>query len=256
MEIYTEGDTNTYGQLYCASGGLLDSDNNSNGNGNFKITAHLEEMKRYYIAVSHNSSTGYGDYTLRFKFVKDYFEIPSGYASSALKEIIGWWNDSYTSHPDWSTNNTSVKYRMYMNKESAKDWDDYYIENKSIGQALREAIQSTIEDEMRNVLNSSGFSVSSSSNIAMDLVVNFIVALLTPYLQKAMFKSERNKMTSADLLAAELYTIRYAVEGSLFEYTYEDTYDFYITNSNYLYGAEFHRGKWERLPFNHSNIQY
>ena len=71
MEIYTEGDTDTYGQLYCASGGLLDSDNNSNGNGNFKITAHLEAMKRYYIAVSHNSSTGYGDYTLRFKFVKD-----------------------------------------------------------------------------------------------------------------------------------------------------------------------------------------
>ena len=71
MGICTEGDTNTYGQLYCASGGLLDSDNNSNGNGNFKITAHLEAMKRYYIAVSHNSSTGYGDYTLRFKFVKD-----------------------------------------------------------------------------------------------------------------------------------------------------------------------------------------
>lgn len=71
MEIYTEGDTNTYGQLYRAPGGLLDSDNNSNGNGNFKITAHLEAMKRYYIAVSHNSSTGYGNYTLRFKFIKD-----------------------------------------------------------------------------------------------------------------------------------------------------------------------------------------
>ena len=89
MEIYTEGDTDTYGQLYCAPGGLLDSDNNSNGNGNFKITAHLEAMKRYYIAVSRNSSTGYGNYTLRFKFAKDMLPAYSNPKGAVLI------NDSY-----------------------------------------------------------------------------------------------------------------------------------------------------------------
>ena len=46
-------------------------DDNGNGNGNFKITAHLKAMQFYYIAVSH-STGGYGDYTLKFKFLKDY----------------------------------------------------------------------------------------------------------------------------------------------------------------------------------------
>ena len=116
MEIYTEGDTNTYGQLYCTSGGLLDSDADSNGNGNFKITAHLEGMKRYYIAVSHNSATGYGDYTLRFKFVKDMMPVDSNPKGAV------WINDSY----DKDEVDRSIQKIIYMEKKESILWGNSF----------------------------------------------------------------------------------------------------------------------------------
>ena len=121
MEIYTEGDTNTYGQLYCASGGLLDSDNNSNGNGNFKIIAHLEAMKRYYIAVSHNSSTGYGDYTLRFKFVKDYCDqlVDEQY------RVMFWYADNQDEYPEMG--NSITRSKVFVSNRAKAEFEDRII---------------------------------------------------------------------------------------------------------------------------------
>ena len=148
MEIYTEGDTDTYGQLYCASGGLLDSDNNSNGNGNFKITAHLEAMKRYYIAVSHNSSTGYGDYALRFKFVKDM--LP---AYSNPKGAV-WINDSY----DKDELELSVQKIVYIDNQDSILWG-YKLQQLTFINTIKIKAQQSI-DELIEELILHGFSTS------------------------------------------------------------------------------------------------
>ena len=141
MEIYTEGDTNTYGQLYRAPGGLLDSDNNSNGNGNFKITVHLEAMKRYYIAVSHNSSTGYGDYTLRFKFIKDM--LP---AYSNPKGAV-WINDSY----DKDELELSVQKIVYIDNQDSILWG-YKLQQSTFINTIkikaRQSIDELIEESI------------------------------------------------------------------------------------------------------------
>lgn len=121
MEIYTEGDTNTYGQLYCSTGALLDSDTDSNGNGNFKITAHLEGMKRYYIAVSHNSSTGYGDYTLRFKFVKDYCDqlVDEQY------RVMFWYADNQDEYPEMG--NSITRSKVFVSNRAKAEFEDRII---------------------------------------------------------------------------------------------------------------------------------
>lgn len=148
MEIYTEGDTNTYGQLYRAPGGLLDYDNNSNGNGNFKITAHLEAMKRYYIAVSHNSSTGYGNYTLRFKFVKDM--LP---AYSNPKGAV-WINDSY----DKDEVELSVQKIVYIDNQDSILWG-YKLQQSTFINTIKIKARQSI-DELIEELILHGFSTS------------------------------------------------------------------------------------------------
>ena len=141
MGIYTEGDTDTYGQLYCASGGLLDSDNNSNGNGNFKITAHLEAMKRYYIAVSHNSSTGYGDYALRFKFVKDM--LP---AYSNPKGAV-WINDSY----DKDELELSVQKIVYIDNQDSILWG-YKLQQSTFINTIKIKAQQSIDELIEELI--------------------------------------------------------------------------------------------------------
>lgn len=157
MEIYTEGDTNTYGQLYCSTGALLDSDTDSNGNGNFKITAHLEGMKRYYIAVSHNSSTGYGEYTLRFKFVKDYMEKPNLGSSTSpnytnLRTYINWIPEYNGSSMTYITGYVGVSPvfetktiigRTWMNWSTAEHWNLHVVDNT---EENSNSIRSTLVD--------------------------------------------------------------------------------------------------------------
>ena len=147
MEIYTEGDTNTYGQLYCTTGALLDSDDESNGNGNFKITAHLEGGKRYYIAVSHNSFTGYGDYTLRFKFISDWMNAVSGQYNIAL------WKNTDT------PNATSSEYveisRVFVTEDSASEYYAVIVEDlpshkPSIGTAIESGVRNQLWSALRD----------------------------------------------------------------------------------------------------------
>ena len=159
MEIYTEGDTDTYGRLYCASGGLLYSDNNSNGNGNFKITAHLEAMKRYYIAVSHNSSTGYGDYTLRFKFVRDWMNAVSGQYNIAL------WKNTDT------PNATSTDYveisRAFVTADAASEYYAVIVEDlPSHKPSIGAAIESGVHNELWSALRDSILDLLSKRQIS------------------------------------------------------------------------------------------
>jgi len=149
MEIYTEGNTNTYGELYCASGGLLDSDNNSNGNGNFKITAHLEAMKKYYIAVSHNSSTGYGNYTLRFKFVKNWM-----YAVTGQYNIVLWKN---TDTPNATSSDYVEISRVFVTSDAASEYYAVIVEDlpsykPSIGNAIESGIRSELWSALRDCI--------------------------------------------------------------------------------------------------------
>lgn len=170
MEIYTEGDTNTYGQLYCASGGLLDSDNDSNGNGNFKITAHLETMKRYYIAVSHDSATGYGDYTLRFKFVKDYGEKANVISAT-------WYNDTYDPLPYDLINDDNIRCKIWLNHGAAYKWYYDVITNEVSQSKLSEFVQDFNESLFVDYLVSklpfnSNYIVSIGTSILLGMLIS------------------------------------------------------------------------------------
>lgn len=247
MEIYTEGDTNTYGKLFCVEGDVLDSDDNSNGNGNFKITAHLEKMKRYYIAVSHNSPTGYGEYTLRFKFVKDCFFLPSDYYSAGVKPILAWYNNSYTNTPSFGEMFYSIKYHMYMNKASALLWRDKFLQNKSLADALMSSIEENLLDETVELLAEEGIQSISMTDVLVDIVVDCIIKLLTPYIDRAFFNEAYENMHQLELLDILYSTVcivdRDPQEGEL-SYTYMDTYNFNTTNGYYVYGEPSFRGTW------------
>lgn len=247
MEIYTEGDTNTYGQLYCASGGLLDSDADSNGNGNFKITAHLEGMKRYYIAVSHNSSTGYGDYTLRFKFVRDFYKLPNDYYSETKKPIIAWFNDEYTPYPTHADNLVSTKYYMYTNKATALLWRDEYIEMPTFRDALLAALNA-LPSETENALYSMGISYYSFSDIIGEMIAEVLLAFIEPYIQRTFFNATYSKMTNSDLMKMLLFTAR-EVTDVAFVYEYNDyrKCEIYNETNDYVYGANGKRGKWSEI---------
>lgn len=235
MEIYTEGDTNTYGQLYCASGGLLDSDNNSNGNGNFKITAHLEGMKRYYIAVSHNSSTGYGDYTLRFKFVKDM--LP---AYSNPKGAV-WINDSY----DKDELELSVQKIVYMDNQDSALWGNKLQQSNFIN-AIKTKAQQSI-DELIEELILQGFSTSFSYNMAGYIID--ILEILQPYLNLWEFNLAYDAYVNSGYLGfviAQCWTLKRMIAPPipLYEYIEQQTYAHY-NNDNYMYGYPYARGHFQ-----------
>lgn len=247
MEIYTEGDTNTYGQLYCASGGLLDSDNNSNGNGNFKITAHLEAMKRYYIAVSRGSSTGSGDYTLRCKFVKDYCSISNDYYSNQKKPIIAWYNNSYLENPP-PPEYYSIKYHMFMNKRSALLWRDNFLTNESLATALQEAIENNMPSNIDLILHNSGLETIDAGSTFISIIAECIMILITPYIDRAIFNEEYEDMNVSELMDIT-YGTTYVIDTPSFGNTlpsgrYVSAYMYDTITSNFVYGEPYFRGEW------------
>ncbi len=234
MEIYTEGDTNTYGQLYCASGGLLDSDTNGNGNGNFKITAHLEGMKWYYIAVSHNSSDGYGDYTLRFKFVKDM--LPAHISPNGAT----WINDSY----DKDVTELSVQQFVYMNNEDSIRWGIKLQQSTFI-----ETIKTLASQDVNRLIEElilQGFSTTFAYNMA-GLIVN-ILEILQPSLHLAEFYSVYSEYQDSGYMGfvlAQCWTQK-VWSGVLFIYNYEEMQAYaHHGNSSYMYGYPYARGHFE-----------
>ena len=235
MEIYTEGDTNTYGQLYCESGGLLDSDDNSNGNGNFKITAHLEAMKRYYIAVSHTSSTGYGDYTLRFKFVKDM--LPS---HTNPKGAV-WINDNY----DRDNAELSVRKIVYMDNQDSILWGQKLQQSTFINTIKIKAQQSI--DALIEELLLQEFSAPFAYNMASFILD--IWEILQPYLELAEFDSAYNSYVSSGYLGfviTQSWTMKRIVILPIpkCEYIEQLTYAHH-NNDNYMYGYPYVRGYFQ-----------
>ncbi len=235
MEIYTEGDTNTYGQLYCASGGLLDSDNNSNGNGNFKITAHLEAMKRYYIAVSHNSSTGYGDYTLRFKFVKDYCDqlVDEQY------RVMFWYADNQDEYPEMG--NSITRSKVFVSNRAKAEFEDRIIldeYNQKIG--LRAVLDNgsfqDIFNYLLDYLISSipliGSSLSFAFNVG-SIMYDFMSSLdLTFYREKKHAIENTNQY-----IIGEHYWFTDYPNGMA-----TGSYNTYSIGSGAYYGKEYQRG--------------
>ncbi len=65
--IYTSGSLDTVGYLYDANGTLLASNDDSNGNRNFKITRQLTTGSRYYVKVK-AFANNIGDYELRVDY--------------------------------------------------------------------------------------------------------------------------------------------------------------------------------------------
>jgi|GEM_PF-2766208 len=62
--IISSGNTDMFGGLYNASGTLISSDDNSNGSGQFKITASLQKDQNYYIKVNEAGTNATGAYKL------------------------------------------------------------------------------------------------------------------------------------------------------------------------------------------------
>ncbi len=273
MEIYTEGDTNTYGQLYCASGGLLDSDNNSNGNGNFKITTHLEAMKRYYIAVSHNSSTGYGDYTLRFKFVRDYMEKPNLGSSSNpnytnLRTYINWipeYNGSSTTYitgfigtlPIYETK--TIIGRTWMNWSTAEHWNLHVVDNteensNSIRSTLADYAAESIATSALTKVFCSVFKLVGLKAAVAGVVLGGIVSLFSSAIDTNSSNSETQKfqeyardITNDNSKWIMSEGINYKYNNNVYLYdpmhlegTNNTTYE--MDYNNYFYGYQGMRG--------------
>lgn len=234
MEIYTEGDTDTYGRLYNASEELIDSDNDSNGNGNFKITAHLEAMKRYYIAVSHNSANGYGDYTLRFKFIKDY----SDQFVNEQYRVMYWFADNQ-GYPELYL--SAARSRAFVSDLAKAEFEDRIIlaeNNEKSG--LRAVLDSGIYQDILDYLLDNFVSLISEVASSLILVLGLGFAMYDFMHSLDVFFYRRHKSaientdkyiigehclnTSPDYLGLPTFTNRYFV------------------GSGTYYGSEYERG--------------
>ena len=244
MEIYTEGDTDTYGQLYCESGSLLDADNDSNGNGNFKITAHLEGMKWYYIAVSHNSATGYGDYTLRFKFVKDYGN-KTGVVSAT------WHNDMYDPLPYDLIAEDNIRCKIWLNQSAAYKWYYDVVENTTVQSKLSEFIQDFNESLIIDYLVSKlPFNANYIQKIGVSVLLGMLITACNPPDAKEQFVDAYMRIDPANSAVAyvcgtmatlvDYYPIILTpIDGS--EY---DIMGYEYDASEYFYGLPYYRGNF------------
>ncbi len=244
MEIYTEGDTDTYGQLYCESGSLLDADDDSNGNGNFKITAHLEGMKRYYIAVSHYSATGYGDYTLRFKFVKDYGN-KTGVVSAT------WHNDMYDPLPYDLIAEDNIRCKIWLNQSAAYKWYYDVVENTTVQSKLSEFIQDFNESLIIDYLVSKlPFNANYIQKIGVSVLLGMLITACNPPDAKEQFVDAYMRIDPANSAVAyvcgtmatlvDYYPIILTpINGS--EY---DIMGYEYDASEYFYGLPYYRGNF------------
>lgn len=245
MEIYTEGGTDTYGSLYCAEeGGLLCCDNNSNGNGNFKITAHLQAMKRYYIAVTHNSPTGYGNYTLRFKFIKDYGD-KLGVISAT------WYNDTYDPFVHNYVIEDNIRCKIWLNQGAAYNWYYDVVTNRTSQSKLSEFTQSLNESLIIDYLVSKlPFSSNYILSIGASVLLGMLIEKGNPNASKQQFLDaymniDPNNSTMSYVCGTAITDVQFIpvvlqpIEGTeydLMKYEYDD--------AEYFYGVEYCRGQF------------
>ncbi len=237
MEIYTEGDTDTYGQLYCGSGGLLDSDNNSNGNGNFKITAHLEAMKRYYIAVSHNSSTGFGDYTLRFRFVKDY----CNQVVDEQYRVMYWYADNQDEYPEMGKSIT--RSMVYVSNRAKAEFEDRVILDEYNQKTGLKAVldNGTFQDVFSYLLDSLISSIPLvGSSLSYAFNVGSIIYDFMSSLDLAFYREKKHAIENTNqYIIGEHYWFTDYPTGMA-----TGSYNTYSTGSGTYYGKEYQRGEF------------
>lgn len=245
MEIYTEGDTDTYGQLYCESGSLLDADDDSNGNGNFKITAHLEAMKWYYIAVRHNSPTGYGDYTLRFKFVKDYCTqlVDDQY------RVMYWHADNQDEYPEMG--NAITRSKVYISNKAKFEFEIRVIEDRfNYKTGLRNVLNNgTTQDVLSFLLDTLiasipvfGDILSSAFNVG-SIIYDFMSSADLYYYQQKTLEIENTNQ----YIIGEHYWFTDYWGGKL-----TGNYNSYSTGEGTYYGPEYQRGEFVETLLKHS----
>ena len=133
MEIYTEGEADTFGRLYDSCGTCLESNDNGNGNHHFKIRRHFSKGATYYISVERDSSGSSGDYSVNFKFVKNY----SNDIVDEQYKVVTWLNRDENAYPG-------------LNESVTKSV--VYIGNHAKGEYLLRIIKNTFKSELQDAL--------------------------------------------------------------------------------------------------------
>lgn len=274
MEIYTDGTgthANTTGILYNECKAPIQY-SSSFGNGNFKITAHLKAMQWYYISVGFSSQrSGYANYTLRFKFVKDYCEKPNlgSYGNpnyNNLRKYINWTPNSQSSFsyingyigatPVYETK-TYIG-RVWMNWSTAEHWNLHIIDNTqnnadSIMSTLGKYAAETITTEVLTKIVCTALSLSATASGPVGIVLGGVVTLFSsaidsdkkdPEIQK--FQNYARSITNNNTKWIMGEGINYMPGFSIvsdpinLEGTNKMTYE--MENNSYFYGISLIRG--------------
>lgn len=266
MDIYTDGSTNTTGALYDECGNLLIrtiytgptplpspdamylGDDNGNGNGNFRITAHLKAMKFYYIAVSH-SSGGYGDYTLKFKFVKDY----NTRIINDQYNVVYWHNDNQSPTTGWQTwlgDETRHYYKVFISDNAKGEYRDRCIDDiYNIKSGLSQLMSSPVASEVLSFLISYGIDFipvyGPAINMAIDVGKMILSGLETiSYVEREKYISCMNQIDKNP--NQYIIITNWEHSGWLIDNFIHTGNTIEIDSGNY-YGSEYERGEFSKV---------
>ncbi|QQZ30649.1 CHAP domain-containing protein [Thiothrix subterranea] len=117
IDIYSTGNTDTFGILYNISGSQIASNDDGNGTygNNFHINQWIQESGTYYIAVRHYSSSQVGGYQLQVNF-----SLPSD--APTLQEPSDGTNNVPTSGGitfRWSAPSNATNYRIVISQNNS-----------------------------------------------------------------------------------------------------------------------------------------
>jgi len=117
IDIYSTGNTDTFGIIYNISGSQIASndDGNSTYGNNFHVNQWIQESGTYYIAVRHYSSSQVGGYQLQVNF-----SLPSD--APTLQEPSDGTNNVPTSGGitfRWSAPSTATNYRIVISQNNS-----------------------------------------------------------------------------------------------------------------------------------------
>lgn len=254
VEIFSEGSSEIYGTVYDANGVSVNLDSFNMENDDIKLTCHIESNKLYYIEISRCNNLGYAtDYTLNVKFLKDFYFISDSFYSYINKSIVAWYNNSYTSMPVFPQEE-SLKYHIFMNRESARIWKNDYLNDSSFAEALLSIASGSFEDlnEIIDVFSDFDINVNIETSFAASIIINFLCYLIAPLINEIMFNSEFNTMNENHFMDVELWTVG---ECNIFDvafgeqanYEYTHYYVFKHSSGEYLYGHDYLKGIWEKI---------
>lgn len=227
MEVYTEGSTDTYGTLYNECQSIVAQDNSTGGNSQFKITYHFNAMQHYYIAVRHNSSTGYGNYTLKFKFVKDW-KIKTGGS-------VAWANNEYVKD---DSSHDMVNY-IYLNYLSGLEYH-YAMTHLSTMQTIRDLFfNGSVSASMELMSAKLAVSLSFVEVVGIGLLIDWVYGFTSSIPQNNFEISFDQIIANNNQGLVKCINIEYST------WPYWSTQkwtEFSYFNESYMYGAQWNRG--------------